>query len=73
MVVELAIAGQAEFIVTHNIRDFAGAARFGVGVLTPGRISAKIGDKNMTAINVKLPDSNRKKAGELAAKDGVSF
>lgn len=27
----------------------------------------------MTAINVKLPDSIRKKAGELAAKDGVSF
>ena len=27
----------------------------------------------MTAINVRLPDSIKKKAGELAAKDGVSF
>jgi hypothetical protein len=27
----------------------------------------------MTATNVKLPDSIKKKAGELAAKDGVSF
>jgi hypothetical protein len=27
----------------------------------------------MTAINVKMPDSIKKKAGELAAKDGVSF
>lgn len=27
----------------------------------------------MTSINVKLPDSIKKKAGELAAKDGVSF
>ncbi|HEY5233776.1 MAG TPA: toxin-antitoxin system HicB family antitoxin [Verrucomicrobiae bacterium] len=27
----------------------------------------------MTAINVKLPDSIARKAGELAAKDGVSF
>jgi len=27
----------------------------------------------MTAINVKLPDSIVKKAGELAAKDGVSL
>jgi hypothetical protein len=27
----------------------------------------------MTAINVKLPASLKKKAGELAAKDGVSF
>jgi hypothetical protein len=27
----------------------------------------------MTAINVKLPDSILKKAGELAARDGVSL
>ena len=27
----------------------------------------------MTAINVKMPDSLKKKASELAAKDGVSF
>jgi hypothetical protein len=27
----------------------------------------------MTAISVKLPDSIKKKAGELAARDGVSF
>jgi predicted transcriptional regulator len=27
----------------------------------------------MTATNIKLPDSIKKKAGELAAKDGVSF
>jgi hypothetical protein len=27
----------------------------------------------MTTINVKLPDSISKKAGELAARDGVSF
>ena len=27
----------------------------------------------MIAINIKLPDSIKKKAGELAAKDGVSF
>ena len=27
----------------------------------------------MTAINIKLPDSVARKAGELAAKDGVSF
>ena len=45
MVVELAIAAQAEFIVTHNIRDFAGAARFGVGVLTPAGFLRKLETK----------------------------
>ena len=42
MVVELAIAAQAEFIVTHNVRDFAGAERFGVGVLTPAEFLRKL-------------------------------
>ncbi len=35
MILELAIAAHADFIVTHNIRDFSGAERFAVGVLTP--------------------------------------
>jgi putative PIN family toxin of toxin-antitoxin system len=45
MVVELAIAAQAEFIVTHNVRDFDGAARFGVGVLTPAGFLRKLETK----------------------------
>jgi predicted nucleic acid-binding protein len=32
---ELAVAGRADAIVTHNIRHFAGAAQFGVQVMTP--------------------------------------
>jgi putative PIN family toxin of toxin-antitoxin system len=35
MILELAIAARANFIVTHNLRDFTRAERFGVGVLTP--------------------------------------
>jgi len=35
MILELAIAAQARFIVTHNIRDFAGAERFGVRIVKP--------------------------------------
>jgi putative PIN family toxin of toxin-antitoxin system len=35
MILELAVAAGADFIVTHNVRDFAGAERFGVGILTP--------------------------------------
>jgi predicted nucleic acid-binding protein len=37
MVLEAAINGHAEAIVTHNRRDFAAASiRFGIAVLSPG-------------------------------------
>src|SRR5262245_58016267 len=36
MVVEVAVASGADFIVTHNLRDFGPAKRFGLGVLAPG-------------------------------------
>ena len=35
-VLELAVAAGCRFIVTHNIRDFSGADRFGVSIVTPG-------------------------------------
>jgi predicted nucleic acid-binding protein len=39
MVLEAAINGRADAIVTHNVRDFLPAARrFGIEVLTPGSI-----------------------------------
>ena len=39
MVLEAAINGRADIIVTHNVRDFMPAAhRFGIEVLTPGSI-----------------------------------
>ena len=37
LVLELAVAARCEAIVTHNVRDFRGAEKFGVDVLTPGR------------------------------------
>lgn len=36
MLLELAVAAHADFIVTHNVRDFRGAEQFGIGILTPG-------------------------------------
>ena len=36
MVVEVAVASQADFMVTHNLRDFGPAKRFGLRVLAPG-------------------------------------
>jgi putative PIN family toxin of toxin-antitoxin system len=35
MVLEAAVAGQCEFIVTHNIRDFKGIEKFGLSAITP--------------------------------------
>ncbi len=32
---ELAVAGRADAIVTHNVRHFVGVERFGIQVLTP--------------------------------------
>lgn len=35
-VIELAVAARAQFIVTHNVRDFAGAGDYGISVISPG-------------------------------------
>lgn len=39
---ELAVAGAADAIVTHNVRHFAGVEQFGLRVLTPGEFLRKI-------------------------------
>lgn len=42
MVLELGVEAGADFIVTHNIRDFVEAERFGLRVITPGDYLAGI-------------------------------
>ena len=37
MVLELAVASQSRFIVTHNIRDYVGVDEFGVEAIQPRR------------------------------------
>lgn len=36
-VLEVAVAARCRYIITHNIRDFVGAERFGVKVIRPGQ------------------------------------
>jgi putative PIN family toxin of toxin-antitoxin system len=43
MVLEVAVAAQCSAVVTHNTRDFVGAGRLGVKVLTPAEFLRQIG------------------------------
>jgi len=43
MVLEVAVAGEAEIIVTFNRKDFVGIERFGLELLTPPEFVKKIG------------------------------
>ncbi len=44
LVLEAAVAGSCEAIITYNRRDFAGAENFGVRILTPGQFLRRIGE-----------------------------
>ncbi len=44
MVLELAVSGGCDAIVTFNRRDFAGAERFGVQIVSPGEFLRQIGE-----------------------------
>lgn len=39
---ELAVAGRADAVVTHNVRHFVGAEQFGIRVMTPREFLRKI-------------------------------
>jgi predicted nucleic acid-binding protein len=36
MILELAFAARCEYIVTHNVKDFAGGEQLGISAVTPG-------------------------------------
>jgi predicted nucleic acid-binding protein len=43
-VLELAVESRADFVLTFNTRDFAGAERFGIRVISPREFLAIIGE-----------------------------
>ena len=45
MILELAVAGSCNYIVTYNIRDFRGADQFGIKILTPGQLLKLLGEE----------------------------
>jgi predicted nucleic acid-binding protein len=44
MILELAVEAECNFIVTHNVKDFAGSEKFGVKVITPRELLREIGE-----------------------------
>jgi putative PIN family toxin of toxin-antitoxin system len=45
-ILELAVAGNARYIVTHNLRNFAGAESFGIEAITPAQMLMKLREQN---------------------------
>ena len=43
MLLELTVAARCQSIVTYNVRDFAGAEKFGLSVLAPGPFLVSVG------------------------------
>lgn len=43
LLLELAVAGRCEVIITYNVRDLAGAERFGISVLEPAAFLKRVG------------------------------
>jgi len=43
-ILELAVECQCDFIVTYNAKDFVGAERFGIAILTPKEFLQKLGE-----------------------------
>ncbi len=48
-VLDLAVAGRAGVIVTHNVRDFKGSESFGIRVMTPGEFLRTIREESLWA------------------------
>ena len=44
MVLEAAVESECDFVVTHNVKDFAGVEQFGLEVLRPGAFLRKLED-----------------------------
>ena|SRR5205807_1643359 len=45
-ILELAVAAKAQYIVTHNVQDFAGVENFGLEAITPAQMLLKLSERS---------------------------
>lgn len=45
-ILELAVAANVRYIVTHNMRNFAGVESFGIEAITPAQMLMKLREQN---------------------------
>jgi hypothetical protein len=64
---ELAVVGWADAIVTHNVRHFAGVERFGLRVLT-ARVFEDNRERGDMSRSIDVPEDLYNEAAELAAR-----
>lgn len=43
LVLEVAVESASQFIITHNLRDFAGLEKFGLKAITPQQLLEQLG------------------------------
>jgi hypothetical protein len=74
MVLETAVNGRAAAVVTHNVNDFRPATtQFGVRTTDTSRVFEGAIEMNKSTYPLKLPNSVKNAAAELARIDGVSL
>jgi len=44
LVLEVAVESESDYVVTHNVRDFDGASKFGIEIVTPQAFLRVIGE-----------------------------
>jgi putative PIN family toxin of toxin-antitoxin system len=72
-VLELAVAGGASMVITHNVSDLAGELKFpGIQVLTPGQY-LRLKRWTMATMTIRLPDDKHERLKHLAEQRGLSL
>jgi len=70
-ILELAVSAKARYIVTHNLRNFAGVERFGIEAITPAQMLVKLRRDKMKPSKSQIPEPVLKQAQELAKRENV--